>query len=127
MPLHYTEHFNAAPRPQPAPTPPGLSLNQQFLTALASVIFVLTLLAVPVKNADELSARFGQEDWVAVWEIREGWPPQWKQVAAEWAALGIGYGFLFKLLGTERRDVQTFGWLKRAARERARRRHGREA
>lgn len=126
MPLHYTEHFNAAPRVQPAPRG-GLSLNQQFLTVMALVIFALTFLAVPVMNSDELSSRFGQEDWVAVWEMSETWPPQWKYLAAEWAALGLGYFFLFKLFGTERRDVQTFGWLKRATREREHRRHGRDA
>lgn len=126
MPFHSTEHFNAAPDPQPAPRG-GMSLNQQFLTVMALVLFVFTFLAVPVKNTDELSSRFGQEDWVVIWEIREDWPPQRQYLAAEWAALGLGYFFLFRLLGSERRETQTFGWLKRAAREREHRRHGRDA
>lgn len=127
MPLHYTGHLNAVPQAPPVASRDSWSLDQQFLTALAMMLFILTFLAMPVKNTDELSSRFGQEEWVAVWEINESWPPQWKLVAGEWAALAVGYLLLFKMLDAERRATQTFGWLRRAARERERHRHGQRA
>ncbi len=101
----------------------GLTLNQKFLTAVVVSLFALSLLAVPVLNADELSARFGQSDWLAVWEFSPDWQPQWKYVALEWIVLATGYTFLFRLFRTERQETQGFDWLKRAARERERRRH----
>lgn len=103
----------------------GMTLNQKFLTAVASAIFVVTLLAMPVLNADELSARFGQGDWLAVWEISPEWQPQWKYLALEWIALAAGYAFLFRVFSTEPHETQPSGWLKRAAHERERRRHAR--
>ncbi len=109
----------------PPASRPGLTLNQKFLTAVAVALFALSLLAMPVLNVDELSARFGQSDWLAVWELSAEWQPQWKYLAMEWIALAAGYTFLFRLFRTEHHETQSFDWLKRSAQERERRRHAR--